>query len=290
MHKVILLPLFLLIFGQIAAHDDYPLPCFFDCCEPCDWCGEIDPLQLSVAYAGGREVGVDQGYGTLALQYAPYRYTGRPQFLFDLAGHMKDDGRAAANVGIGIRCPNSNYSRVYGANLFYDFRQGHYHGFHQVGVGIESLGCTFDFRANGYFPVERKSEHSSADRIRQYVLRDFEFALKGVDAEIGAHLGRMWNINFYSAVGPYYIQKSGIDHSWGGRFRALAKWNDNLQLELHVTYDKLYENRVQAELSYNFPLPFCNKTKHSNCNRNLIAQPIQRARMIFLGRTCCFKS
>ncbi|HUG89580.1 MAG TPA: inverse autotransporter beta domain-containing protein [Planctomycetaceae bacterium] len=56
------------------------------------------------------------------------------------------------NVGLGVRTTAGPAQRIWGGNLYFDYRDLGSPDFQQIGVGVESLG-PWDFRANGYLPV-----------------------------------------------------------------------------------------------------------------------------------------
>ncbi|MDE3045922.1 MAG: inverse autotransporter beta domain-containing protein [Verrucomicrobiota bacterium] len=60
-----------------------------------------------------------------------------PPFL-DARGHVFDNGKWAANAGVGLRTLKG--TRAYGINAYYDYRNtGRFHS-NQIGAGLESLG------------------------------------------------------------------------------------------------------------------------------------------------------
>ena len=115
----------------------------------CEYTSKNEQVQLR--HIEGKGIGYDRGYTTIQAFFTPH--IDRLVPIFDVRGHVFDDGKFAANAGLGLRY---FHSRVYGINAYYDYRQTHLFHYNQVAIGCESLGKKFDFRINGYFPVGRK--------------------------------------------------------------------------------------------------------------------------------------
>ena len=117
------------------------------------------------------------------------------------------------------------YSRVWGINGYYDYRNTNHQHYNQVSLGLESLGRIWDFRINGYLPVGNKTSpffHTQFDRFKGHemiISRKREFAMKGANAEAGFHVNTFKNVPLYFAGGPYYLE--GREKSPGGESCAL---------------------------------------------------------------------
>ena len=100
-------------------------------------------------------IGYDDGYTTLEAFLASDPSQWRVTPFLDARGHVFNNGKWAANAGIGVRSLWGN--RAYGINAYYDYRStGRFHS-NQTGIGLETLGELFDFRLNGYLPVGAKT-------------------------------------------------------------------------------------------------------------------------------------
>ena len=140
---------------------------------------------------------------------------------------MFDNGRFAANVGIGVRYLDT--SRVWGFNTYYDYRNTNHQHYNQYSAGLESLGRVWDFRINGYLPFGRKQSHYFHTRFDSFrgnsmILKSVrDFALKGFNAEAGFHLDHFKQAPLYFAAGPYYL--TGVGKStWGGSFACVQTY------------------------------------------------------------------
>jgi len=194
-----------------------------------------EPLRISHTEAKG--IGYKEGYTTLEafLTYPNLVHHHWVPFL-DLRSHVFNDGKYDSNAGLGLRYLDA---RVWGLNVFYDYRSTHHANYNQVGVGIESLGCEWDFRLNSYFPMGRKKSHL--------------FAMKGLDAEVGTTVTNFNDLSIYTATGPYYFENEG-KHAVGGKARASVRCLECLLLELSGSYDHIFKGIVQGKVSLNIPI------------------------------------
>ncbi len=210
--------------------------------------------------AGG--IGYDQGYTTLEGFFSPsepFRDAWIP--FLDLRGHLFNNFRPAANVGIGARYLSS--SRVWGGNVYYDYRKTKRQDYNQIAVGFESLGRRWDFRLNGYLPVGKKNS-SFWDAQFDYFQGHYaflsakrEYALKGANAEAGVHMAAGKNVQFVVAGGPYYL-KGRSAAAWGGEARVEMSL-PYVKLEGSVSYDHLFRWTGQGQFSLS--IPFGDKRK-----------------------------
>jgi len=191
----------------------------------CAYLVHSEHVRLSHIEGGG--IGYSQGYTSLAALFALDEGPIIP--FFDLRGHVFDDGLFAANVGLALRVlePTS----VYGAYVFYDYRQTTPVHTNQVCLGAERLGAQVDVRLNGYLPFGRTGN-----------------ALKVLNGEVGMHWYEQAPITVYGAVGPYYLH--GKDRTgWGGALRVASTFYTYLCLEASTSYDSLFHWVAQVKLS-----------------------------------------
>ena len=83
-------------------------------------------------------IGYEDGYTTFEAFLAsdPSQWKVTP--FLDARGHVFNNGKWAANAGVGLRALWRN--RAYGINTYYDYRNtGRFHS-NQIGVGLETLG------------------------------------------------------------------------------------------------------------------------------------------------------
>ena len=249
-------------------------------------CGEephIRRIEIRHIESGG--IGYNQGYTTIDGFFAPDPSRSWTPFV-DLRGHVFNDGKFAANAGIGARTVWG--CRIFGANVYYDYRNTHktnaYRNSHklhynQIGAGLETIGERWDVRVNGYFPVgTTKSDPYDAqfagfvgNGVR--VKRKYQVGMTGVDGEFGVHFGKKHrNLDYYAALGPYYFQGEVGKAAIGGKVRLAAYYKDYVTLELSDSCDAVFNNRFQGQLTLSMPLGPKARTKNNPAVRSIPAR------------------
>jgi len=249
-------------------------------------------MRVTLRHIDPNGIGYHPGYTTLEAFISPFEPWCDAWIPFiDVRGHLFNDGKWAANAGIGMRYLTG--CRVWGANAYYDYRKTKHFHYNQVSVGLESLGEVWDFRINGYLPVGKKTKFFSNfrfDRFRGNSLilsRKREFAMQGANAEVGFHWDCWECFPMYFAAGPYYLEGKG-QVAWGGKLRARVDLWDYVRVEGNVSYDKIFKWIGQGEIgiSFAFGCPRQIKTRCGNCcdtalilsDRSL--QPVDRFEII----------
>ena len=245
-------------------------------------------IELRHREAGG--VGYSTGY--TSLDY--FLMAGENvELLFDIRGHVFNNGQGAGNVGLGFRCPVKDDKFLIGGNVFYDLRQSPDLFCNQAGAGFEWLTKYVDFRLNGYLPIGKK-KHFETKTFEGFlgksilIRRKLKAALPSVDAEVGTPLPK----HFYFAVGSYYLftQKEhnlGVGGALGGRVRADYDFGRYVTLGMSLTYDHIFKTRLQGIFSINSPFEKKKRLKPKKkyeCvppkTRNLHRVPIMRNEII----------
>jgi len=252
--------------------------------------------RVEVKHIEGKGVGYKTGYSSLEGFFTiPYLLEGSWFPFLDLRGHIFDDGKPAATGGLGVRYLGD--TRVWGANVYYDYRETHHRHFNQVGAGLESLGKIWDFRLNAYIPVGKKDSHLFHTHFYEFkrnsiILRSRkEIAMKGANAEVGAHALRRENYQLYAAAGPYYFEREARV-VWGGEARVAFTTLDYLRLQLSASYDSIFKGIVQGEVAFTFSFGGKRTIKSRSCNdcddRKMIAhralQRVDRNEIIVVDR------
>lgn len=220
-------------------------------------CGKAPhPMRVTARHIDPQGIGYHQGYTTLE------GFFGLPQCLdtlwvpfFDVRGHVFNDGHLAANAGVGLRY--LGVKRVWGGNVYYDYRNTHRQHYNQVGFGLENLGRVWDFRINGYFPVGTTKTpyyHTKFHEFKKHYAileRKHQFAMKGFDAEAGTHV-KIGNKPWYFAEGIYYLENQG-KATWGGKARFSIDILDYLKIEGNTSYDHIFKWIGQGQISVTAP-------------------------------------
>lgn len=268
--------------------------------------------RLGVRHIEGKGIGYNRGYTTVEGFFG-CQYKNSLPFL-DVRGHVFDNGKWAANAGLGYRYQTDRF--IYGLNAYYDYRKTSRHHYNQVGVGLEALSKHWDFRINGYWPVGDKSSCFYQTCFKKFecnniiVSRKQEFAMKGVHAEAGAHIynrhcPKYGNTELYVAFGPYYFEGKG-KNAYGGQVRLLGKYKDWLTLQFSTSYDNVFHDIYQGEIALYLPFGKRERIQRNtkmSCEDQLVmsdrlVQPVYRDEIIVVDKhrknfvaedpcTCC---
>lgn len=240
-----------------------------------------------------RGIGYDHGYTTVETFLAPNPTSHTFIPFLDLRGHVFNDGKMAANAGIGLR--KSLNCTVYGLNVYYDYRDTAKMHYNQIGLGAEVLSPLYDLRINSYFPVRKKitepynTEFAGFTGHNMLISQDYQFAMKGFSAEVGFHAGKAKFLEFYTAVGPYYFTEPNGPNLWGGKIRLTCKFQDYFTIELSNSYDHYFRNRFQCQFTFNLPFGGHEEVnRKSDCNKpsmlaSRMVQPVERQEIIVQG-------
>ncbi len=255
------------------------------------------PMRLTLRHIEGEGVGYNQGYTTLEGFFAPLMpWKDHWVPFLDLRGHVFNNGKFAANTGIGMRYLTD--TRIWGANVYYDYRNTSHQHYNQISMGFESLGKIWDFRLNGYLPVGNTTSpsygHAKFKAFKNHhmlITRKYDFAMKGANAEVGAHVNTFKKAPLYFATGPYYLEGQG-KAAWGGEFRAAVDIFDYVRLEGNTSYDSIFRWIGQGQISV--MISFGGKreikqTKAGSCSRDLalsqrVLQPVDRNEIIAITK------
>jgi trimeric autotransporter adhesin len=220
-------------------------------------CLASKPIRIGIRHIEGNGIGYNQGYTTLE-GFFPFIPSGQTHWVpfLDLRGHIFNNGKPAANAGLGLRYVNT---RIWGINTYYDYRKTKRQHYNQVSLGLESLGRLWDFRLNGYLPVGRKTSSKYGTEFGHFedhylfLSRKYEFAMKGANAEVGFHIDQIKQAPFYIAAGPYYLTGQGKT-AWGGQLRVACDLFQYVHIEGNTSYDSQFNWIGQGQLGVNIPL------------------------------------
>lgn len=102
-------------------------------------------------------VGYDDGYSSVGW-FQPFEILGANGFFGQGQVFVTDDGEVGGSLNAGWRTFVDSQNRVYGAYGGIDFDEStRGNRYEQVTLGIETLGQMWDFRLNGYFPLDNDS-------------------------------------------------------------------------------------------------------------------------------------
>ena len=262
---------------------------------------------FSLSHTEGRGLGYTQGYSSLDLFLV--QPTGKNLIIpfLDLRGHIFNNGKFARNTGIGLRWLNPSFRQVWGVNFFYDFYRTSRLHYHQLGIGLEMLGKAWDFRLNGYLPVGRKKTQIYAlsyDFSSGFMAKTREqFAMAGIDAELGYHFCKMQCLDMYAGFGPYAYwgnskKTKKVFHTahkaaFGGRASFSVIFLTYCELCATAAYDSRFKWTGQTTFSLNLPFDcwFSNSDVYfSDKLEERYYQPVRRNEIIVIDRINRFSS
>jgi trimeric autotransporter adhesin len=236
--------------------------------------------RLAVRHVQGAGVGYTRSYSTVEgfIAIPPVCYQHFCPFI-DLRGHIFNDGRMAANAGIGLRYVNPI---TWGGNVYYDYRRTKRYHYNQAGAGLEAIGSFWSCSLNGYWPFGRKKSHifdltlGSPNFLffqgNQLFIGAFtakqEFAFKGLDASVVFCCYQKGLFSLDVGAGPYFFHGYKKKYAAGGLARLTARFSDYFALRLVGSYDNLFHDRIQGEAVFSIPLGpkhFSKKCPESAC-------------------------
>ncbi len=233
--------------------------------------------RIGAQFTTGSGVGYDSSYTSVEGFVPLVQNPGKDLTFIQGKLHLATtDTLASGNLTLGHRLYSTRDNRVIGGYIAYDARNTGNNKFNQVGAGFESLGESWDARANLYIPVndtrqvsnESISETSSPLSVPQFqenflvqtrnvqrqVNRRFEVAMKGIDIEAGvklANIGTTGDVRGYA--GLYYYNASNNDEIFGGRARLEVNPNDALKLGVLLSNDSTFGTNLVFSVGASLP-------------------------------------
>ncbi|WP_372720210.1 inverse autotransporter beta domain-containing protein, partial [Immundisolibacter sp.] len=208
----------------------------------------------------GRAGTNDSSHGGLAI-LQPLMQDEDSLTYADLRAIFADNSTNEFNLGVGHRLLRNN--RILGGYLAYDWRKtGTNNKYKQVTFGAESLGDTWDFRANYYLPVGDKKNiegvvNTGGNFIGSGLFFDgiVEEAMEGFDAEVGARIpGSPYETRVYA--GGYHFKGDSTDREANGpKLRVEVRPRKNFGVELSWQDDNLFGSQTGLKLRYSFGGP-----------------------------------
>ncbi|OKH17063.1 hypothetical protein NIES208_10720 [[Limnothrix rosea] IAM M-220] len=153
-------------------------------------------------------------------------------FFFDGGVSVDDDGEFGGNLLFGYRSL-SEANRIFGSYLGLDVRgTEEENSFSQFTFGAESLGETFDARANVFLslsdreaitPETANNFRFTGNRLLFDTSQRFQAAASGLDFEVGSKLTDWRRGDLRAYAGLYYYDIDGGEDSIGWRTRLVAR-------------------------------------------------------------------
>lgn len=223
--------------------------------EPWSLDGETPYVQrFGIGYDAGDGLGWRDGMTTVEFM-TPLKGDQVWDNLFgDARFVILNDATTAANLGLGYRWYNLEQNRIWGVNAFFDYRATDLNEFHQLGVGIESLGPLVDFRANAYIPDVGKLVGPVPGVFVEHLLitnRD-ERAMTGGDAEIGLCLIDTDRCQWRVFGGGYYFNGHRNDDAVGWKARGEVAFDQQLWFDASAQQDDVFGTTVSVGVAIRY--------------------------------------
>jgi len=200
--------------------------------------GSAAALVIDPRFSGGYNSsgGGYDGFGQVE-GFVPLWQTPGETLSFSQTRLILDNGaRFAASTLLGYRFYDETLDRTWGGYLGYDYRRTELNEFHQLGLGLETLG-DIDLRLNGYLPFASDSDNFQPFFGGNYLYID-QVALAGADLEIGGRLLEFDNGGDLRSYLRGYYYRAESNEGWTGiEFRLEARPNDILTLSAGVQHD-----------------------------------------------------
>ena len=205
--------------------------------------------RFSARHVSGAGVGHTNSYSSLDWFLPLSAESDSTMWFGDFRALIFNDAEFGSNVGTGYRWFVEDQNRIYGINGYWDTRNDNSLLFNQAGIGVESLGQTFDFRANGYTPaVNDTYQHQQWNAYFRDngLMLPSTAALSGMDAEAGINLPTFYQISTSLFGGGYYYDSNHTIAAAGWRVRAEAAWRDRVVVGVSVQDDELFGQTVNG--------------------------------------------
>lgn len=239
----------------------------------------LRPSNFSIRHDTGRGIGYSKSYSSASFFLAPSIDRFIP--FLDLRGHVFDNGKFAANGGLGGRWMFPSSCIAVGGNIFYDYRDGPHHSYHQAGAGIEVIAPWWDCHINAYHPFGAKNHLRKSSGTVFSCMAPFEqittfkekseFSMYGIEAQAGFMLVNEDNFTVHFSAGPYYFWQFNKNAA-GGQFKIEGQWLDYISLGVSVSIDTYFQTRTPWFASLSIPFG-PKKPKNRPCQSTLCASP-----------------
>ena len=196
-------------------------------------------------------------------------------FFQGMIGNFDQFGkyRIGTNLGIGFRNFNTNYSKMYGYNLFYDSEPDP--GHQRIGMGLEFKQSRFGISNNYYLGLSGKKSYGVSGMKEE--------VLDGVDIIVSGLIPRFeWietdlSYAYWDSVASsdLYEIKLGLNFSL----------NDYLTMKLEAEDDNKSSITYNAGISINFGGKKSNKVSLFGSNQNIVEEDMRAYNLIPVKRS-----
>lgn len=246
---------------------------------------EFHPIfRLDKGVGGG--VGYQDGYSNLGM-LIPFTIRPEQSMLFlDVRAMVTDRGAGGVNLGAGWRAYSENLDKIFTVAGWYDYDDGHYQDYHQIGLSGEVIGQYLTTRVNGYFPINNNevvisnnlngSAYYQSNYIYLNRTRRSESSYGGVDAEVGGPLPILGKYGIDGYVGGYYYNSKHDQSASGAKFRAEANISDWWQMSVSYAKDSVFGSNAWMNVILTIPDGRSNKWMRPKTLQQRMYQPMNR--------------
>ncbi|KPK32192.1 MAG: hypothetical protein AMS24_04780 [Chlamydiae bacterium SM23_39] len=244
---------------------------------------------LIISHLENEGIGFRKGYSTIEGLFF-FQKIGKKNFLpiLNTKLHVFNDKEINFNLGAGFRFSTLNISNIFGLNTFFDYRNDRDFQTFQFGIGAEMLTKYFDFRINGYFPIDSKHSFDKVifDNYKNghYVSwQKKEVGMTWSNFEVGSWFLNSSAIGFYCALGPYYLNKNYGKNSskFGVSGRLKLRLMKKFFIEGGISRDECTKTNKYCKLSIRIPF---GALISKNFYKNKWFQSVDRNDIIALNR------
>ncbi len=241
-------------------------------------------FRLDKGIGGG--IGYEDGYSNLGV-LLPFTIAPEQSMLFlDLRALVTDAGAGGVNLGAGWRAYSETVDKIFTFAGWYDYDDGHFQDYHQLGVSGEAIGQYLTTRINGYFPINNNevlvsnnlsgAASFASNRIVLDRIRRTESSYGGVDAEVGGPLPVLGKFGIDGYVGGYYYDSDHDKSASGVKFRAEANINDWWQMSASYAKDSVFGSNAWMNVTLTIPEGRSNKWMRPKTRQQRMYQPMNR--------------
>ena len=217
----------------------------------------------------------------------PFTINPEQSMLFlDVRAMVTDTGAGGVNLGAGWRAYSESVDKIFTLAGWYDYDDGHYQDYHQIGISGEVIGQYLTGRVNGYFPINNNeivisnnlngNAFYQANNIYLDRTRRSESSYGGVDAEIGGPLPVLGKFGIDAFVGGYYYNSDHDKSAAGAKFRAEANISDWWQMSVSYAKDSVFGSNAWMNVILTIPDGRSNKWMRPKTRQQRMYQPMNR--------------
>ncbi|MEM1061667.1 MAG: inverse autotransporter beta domain-containing protein, partial [Planctomycetota bacterium] len=216
---------------------------------------------------GGNGLGYDNGYASFG-GFVPFGLTDVDLIFVEGRGYTSFEERGGANLGAGVRKYLPDYDVLFGFSGWLDVDGGNesLETFYRAGVSGEFVSRWFEFRVNGYLPVDDESYVVSqgtlsttpffqGNQIKLFTQTNTIDQFGGFDVEFGGPTPLLARYGTSTYFGGYYLSNDdpAASESGGFMFRLAQRVNENIEVGMRLTQDNIFDTNIWVTADFRTP-------------------------------------